>query len=108
MGGVERKEWDRRKGWVMKKKCRCACVSDIGRDMCYLVQDQPATSPVVLVVKFSDAIRRSLPVEMLNEENTVVLVTWPHTMARRNLEQLVRGKGGEVGGRVSAAKGSWH
>eukprot|EP00731_Ephydatia_muelleri_P031679 Em0023g186a len=54
----------------------------------YNNEDQPATSPVVLVVKFSDAIRRSLPVEMLNEENTVVLVTWPHTMARRNLEQL--------------------
>lgn len=55
----------------------------------YCNEDQPAaSSPLVLVVRFSVAIRRSLPVEMLSEENTVVLVAWPHTTARRNLEQL--------------------
>ena len=35
---------------------------------------------------------------MLSEENTVVLVAWPHTTARRNLEQLVSGEGGGGGG----------
>ena len=60
------------------------------RVLVYTMQDQPS-SVAVLVVQYSGALQSSVPVEMLNEENTVVLVTWLHTTARRNLEQLVSG-----------------
>ena len=73
---------------LMKEKEYSAQVVTWGYGGSWL-QDQP-TSGAVLTIQFSGTLQGSVPVEMLNERNTVVLLAQPHTTARRSIEQLVR------------------